>query len=47
MINKVKEIIESNEAKTVINGVKTVLDVAGKTLYCFCKSISDIVKNNK
>jgi hypothetical protein len=47
MIEKAKTIINSKEAKAALDVVGTVLDVAGKTLCCFCKAIADVVKKVK
>lgn len=47
MINKAKEIMNSKEAKAVLSVVEVALDVAGKTLCCLCKAISDVVKKAK
>lgn len=47
MIDKAKTVINSKEAKAVLNVVGTVLDVAGKTLCCFCRAIADVVKKVK
>ena len=47
MIDKAKAVINSKEAKIVLDAVGTVLDVAGKTLCCFCRAIAEVVKKVK
>lgn len=47
MIEKAKTIINSKEAKAALDVVGTVLDVAGKTLCYFCRTIAEVVKKVK
>lgn len=47
MIEKAKTVINSKEAQTALDVVGTVLDVAGKTLCCFCRAIAEAVKKAK
>jgi hypothetical protein len=47
MIDKAKTVINSEKAKTVLDAVGAVLDVAGKTLCCFCRAIAEVVKKVK
>lgn len=47
MINKAKEIINSKEAKAVIDVAESTAIIASKAVYSFCKAIVDTVKKFK
>lgn len=47
MINKAKKIINSKEAKAVIDVAESAALIAGKAVYSFCKAIVNTVKKLK
>lgn len=47
MINKAKEIINSKEAKAVIDVAGAAVAIASNAVYNFCKSIVNTVKKRK
>lgn len=47
MIEKAKEVINSKEAKAVIDIAEAAVLIAGKAVYSFCKSIVNTVKKFK
>lgn len=47
MINKAKEIINSKEAKAVIDVAGSAVTIASNAVYSFCKAIVNTVKKLK
>lgn len=49
MQNEIKDFINSKEVKAAVDTAGNILhhtvDLAGKTLYYFCKAVSNIVKS--